>query len=64
MMRGRPPQQQLGAAVLIFFLILFTSTAAVLLRAVNNANFGLDAANNTQREMVNAKQILLALVLN
>jgi len=64
MMRGTLPQQQLGAAVLILFLILFTTTAAVLLRAVNNANFGLNAANNTQREMVAAKQTLLAFAMS
>lgn len=56
--------RQKGAALLIFFLILFTTSAAVLLRAVNNANFGLAAANNTQQEMVRAKEALLAFAMS
>jgi hypothetical protein len=62
-MRGRLPQRQDGVALLLIALVLFTSSAAVFLSAVNNTNVDLTVANNAQREMVEAKQTLLAFAM-
>jgi hypothetical protein len=62
-MRGRLLQRQNGIALLLILLVLFTGSTAVFLSAVNNTNVDLIAANNSQREMVQAKQTLLAFAM-
>ena len=62
-MRGRLLQRQNGVALLLIVLVLFTSSTAVFLSAVNNTNVNLIAETSSQRELVEAKQTLLAFAM-